>query len=91
MFEDGIGGHGRAVRDPGHSRAGIAGVLEKNLHGIEHGLLEVRRRGRELVRPDAAGIVERNDVGKRAANVSGEADVAVGLHYSGKSNIRREL
>lgn len=69
MLEDRIGGDGRAVGELGDRSARATRFLK------------ARSRGRQLVRPDAALIAQCDHLGKRAAHIGGESNMALGVFH----------
>ena len=50
-----------------------ARLLQQVIDGVSDGTFEIRRRRRDLVGVEAAGLIQQNDVGKGAADVGGDA------------------
>ena len=81
MFEDGVGGYGRAVCNFADRFPRAVDFRQQMSERIQHCLLEVRWRGREFVRPDASVVVQCNHVRERAPNVGGDAELSVTVRH----------
>ena len=72
-FQHGVGRDRRAMGDQAHEAAGDAGQAQRAPDPDEGRLLEVGRRGGQLMGPDPAGPIGEHDVGEGPADVGADA------------------